>query len=210
MSRPPIEILTGTAKSSIILLHGLGANGDDMAPLAHALQLSDVRFVLPHAPIRPVSVNNGYRMPAWYDIRQADICADQDEAGFKESRTTVAGLIEHETTRGIAPQRIVLAGFSQGGAVALYTGLTLGIPLAGIAGLSTYLPALVKTAETPPVWLAHGTDDDVIPLVANQRSFGAFPASDLTTHLYPMRHEICQEEITDLRNWLLLRLASTG
>lgn len=209
MSRSPIEILAGTAKSSIILLHGLGADGDDLAPLAHALKLCDVRFILPHAPHRHVTINNGYRMPAWYDIRQADICSDQDEDGFKESRATVAGLIERETARGIAASRIVLAGFSQGGAVALYSGLTLGIPLAGIAGLSAYLPLLTKTVEIPPVWIAHGTDDDVIPLAANQRSFSGFPANDLTTHIYRMRHEICPAEIADLRAWLSLRLPPT-
>ncbi len=206
MIRPPIEILSGTAKSSLILLHGLGANGADLAPLAQALKLNDVRFILPHAPTRPVTVNNGYRMPAWYDIRQADICADQDERGFTESRQVIADLIEQEKARGIAPERIVLAGFSQGGAVALYSGLTLGLPLAGIAGLSTYLPLLTKTAEIPPLWIAHGIDDEVIPLATHQRSFAGFPDLLLTTRLYPMRHEICAEEIAELRSWLSLRL----
>ncbi|HET9113209.1 MAG TPA: alpha/beta fold hydrolase [Burkholderiales bacterium] len=206
MNIAPIEILSGTATSSVILLHGLGASGDDLEPVAHALKLRDVRFILPHAPIRPVTVNNGYRMPAWYDIRQTDICTDPDETGLQESRATVAALIEQEAARGIAPERIVLAGFSQGGAVALYSGLTLDIPLAGIAGLSAYLPMPTESGQTAPVWIGHGKDDEIIPLAASLRSFSGFPADRLTTHVYRMGHEICAEEIADLRNWLSLRL----
>lgn len=206
MLKAPLEILVGTARSSIIFLHGLGADGADIAPVAEALQLRDVRFILPHAPSRPVTINNGYVMPAWYDIRQPDIRSDQDEAGFRESRATVADLIQQEIARNIPSTRIVLAGFSQGGAVALYSGLTLGIPLAGIAGLSTYLPQLTMGENIPPVWIAHGTEDNVVPLAANQASFSGFPTNNLSTQLYPMGHEISLDEIADLRNWLVARL----
>ena len=210
MHKPPIELLNGTAHSSIIFLHGLGADGTDLLPVAQTLNLSGVRFILPHATSRAVTINGGYVMPAWYDIRQAEITVDQDDAGFTQARTVVADLIQHEITRGIAANHIVLAGFSQGGAVALYSGLTLGITLAGIAGLSTYLPQLTLTDNTPPIWIAHGTHDEVIPLATSRASFSCLATDKTSMHLYPMGHEISLDEIVDLRAWLLTRLPSVA
>ena len=208
MSKLPVELLTGTANASIILLHGLGADGYDLAPIAKALNLPDVRFILPHAASRPVTVNGGYVMPAWYDIRQPDISQEQDEAGFLASRAVVADLIQHEIARGIGSERIVLAGFSQGGAVALYSGLTLGLPLAGIAALSTYLPQLpAATPEIPKIWAAHGIHDDIIPLNLSQASYARLPKTQLEMYTYPMAHEISLNEIADLRAWLVVQLA---
>lgn len=202
MHNAPIELLAGTARRSVILLHGLGTNGEDMAPVARALNLRDVRFILPHAPERPVTINNGFVMPAWYDIRTADIRLVQDEAGFSQSRAAIETLIRQELARGIPGERIVLAGFSQGGAVAFYSGLTLGIPLAGIAGLSTYLPQLSPIGDIPPIWLGHGTTDTTIPLTSQQASFSEFPGGRISSHVYPIGHEISQDEISDLRRWL--------
>ena len=210
MIKAPIELLSGTAQSSIIFLHGLGADGTDLLPVAQALQLTGVRFILPHAPSRAVTINHGYVMPAWYDIRSAEITVDQDDAGFTQARTVVADLIQHEITRGIPANRIVLAGFSQGGAVALYSGLTLGITLAGIAGLSTYLPRLTPTTNIPPLWIAHGVHDEVIPLMTSQSSFNRLPTALAHSHLYPIGHEISLDEIADLRTWLLTRLPSAA
>ena len=210
MHKPAIELLNGTAHSSIIFLHGLGADGTDLLPVAQTLNLSGVRFILPHATSRAVTINGGYVMPAWYDIRQADITLDQDDAGFTQARTVVADLIQHEITRGIPGTHIILAGFSQGGAVALYSGLTLGITLAGIVGLSTYLPRLTPAVSIPPIWIAHGVHDEVIPLATSQASFNRLATDKANTHLYPMGHEISLDEIADLRAWLLTRLPSTA
>lgn len=203
MAKPPLELLTGTANASIIMLHGLGADGFDLAPVAQALNLPGVRFILPHAEPRPVTINGGYVMPAWYDIYQPDLNRDQDDAGFAQAREIVADLIRRETARGISSERIILAGFSQGGAVALYSGLTLGLPLAGIAALSAYLPRLPSAVdESLPVWAAHGTRDDIIPLSMSQSSYARLAESQLEMHIYPMAHEISMNEIADLRAWL--------
>ncbi len=203
MPKPPVELLAGTANASIILLHGLGADGFDLAPVAQALDLPDVRFILPHAEPRPVTINGGYVMPAWYDIYQPDLSRGQDDAGFAQAREIVANLIRHEVARGISSTRIILAGFSQGGAVALYSGLTLGLPLAGIAALSAYLPQLPTAVDpTLPIWAAHGTRDEIIPLSMSQASYARLAESQLEMHLYPMAHEISMNEIADLRVWL--------
>lgn len=207
MAKPPVELLTGMASASIILLHGLGADGFDLAPVAEALNLPNVRFILPHAESRAVTINGGYVMPAWYDIRQPDISQQQDEAGFMQSRTLVADLIQQEIARGISSERIVLAGFSQGGAVALYSGLTLGLPLAGIVALSTYLPQLPAAIPAiPKIWAAHGMHDEIIPLSLSQSSYARLTESQLEMHIYPMAHEISTKEIADLRAWLVTQL----
>ena len=225
MNRPydsPIEICnsthaSGKAKASVIWLHGLGADGNDFVPVVEMLNLPDVRFILPHAPYRKVTVNNGYEMRAWYDIiefggKSAQEINKQDEAGIRESQTYVDVLIKQEISRGIAANKIVLAGFSQGGAIALHTALRQQQALAGVLALSTYLPlqpllAAEKTAanQHTPIFMAHGSHDEVISLAVCQRSIDALQAQNyaIEWHEYPMAHSVCMEEIDDIRTFLL-------
>lgn len=213
-----IEIATGDApEASIIWLHGLGADGNDFAPIAPQLGLPcDVRFVFPHAPIRAVTINNGARMRAWYDVLSLARTDIEDEAGIRESAAAVAALIDAERDRGIASERIFLAGFSQGGAIALHQGLRHPEPLAGILALSTYLPLSwtlddEKHAanQNTPIFMAHGSVDNVLPeklgLVSReallQRGYGVEWQS------YPMPHSVCPEEIADISRWLRTRLS---
>ncbi len=208
MPKAPLIVQDGTACASVILLHGLGADGYDLAPVVDMLALPNVRFILPHAASQPVTINGGYVMPAWYDISSADITQQQDNAGFERSRHIVEDLINAEIKRGIAPERIVLAGFSQGGAVALYSGLSSAHPLAGIAALSSYLPKPATRIQHPPaIWIAHGKHDDIIPLPICEASWLAAPSLTPERHIYPMAHEISMAEIADLRTWLRARLA---
>jgi phospholipase/carboxylesterase len=212
-----VEVETGPgADRSIIWLHGLGADGHDFEALVPELALPlAVRFVFPHAPVRPVTINAGMRMRAWYDLVSLERGAHEDEAGIRASAAAVDELIERERNRGIAPQHIVLAGFSQGGAIALHVGLRAPDALAGIVALSTYLPLArsvvaersAASARTP-IWMAHGDADQVIALanattsrdVLKQLGFA------LTWHTYPMGHGVCAEEVSDLRAWLADRL----
>ncbi len=199
------------ATASVIFLHGLGADGNDLAPLAAELDLAGVRFVFPHAPVRPVTINGGYRMRAWYDIVSRDILQGEDDAGIRASEQQVCALIQHEHAQGVAAGRIVLAGFSQGGAVALHTGLRYPQRLAGILALSAYLPlvASVKAesaranAETP-IMMAHGTEDDVVPYAAGEKSqrLLAGLGHPVIWRSYPMPHTLCAAEIADAAIWL--------
>ncbi|MFA5172645.1 MAG: carboxylesterase [Sulfuriferula sp.] len=208
MAKQPLVVLNGSAYASVILLHGLGADGHDLAPVVDMLAIPNVRFILPHAEARAVTINGGYVMPAWYDIASADITQRQDDAGFEQSRLMIDGLIAEEVNLGIPPERIVLAGFSQGGAIALYSGLSSTQPLAGIAALSSYLPNLPANRQNPtPIWMAHGKHDDVIPLPVADASWSAAPQYTPERHIYSMGHEISMAEIADLRAWLLVRLA---
>jgi len=216
-----IERQTGdNPAASIIVLHGLGADGNDFVPIAQELDLSaagPVRFVFPHAPTRPVTINGGYVMRAWYDILGVDFTRrGEDEAGLRASQAEVEALIARERARGIPAWRIVLAGFSQGCAMALLTGLRHGEKLAGIVGLSGYLPLAANTAAersaanaTTPVFLAHGRQDPVVPLAAGIASRDMLTAlgHPVEWHDYPMPHSVCMEEITDLNRWLLGVLA---
>lgn len=208
-----LEICTGPGPdASIIWLHGLGADGYDFAPVVEALQpMPHVRFVLPHAPSRPVTINAGYVMPAWYDIFGADLADKQDEAGIRASQAWIEDLIAQEKERGIAPRRIALAGFSQGGAIALHTGLRHMEELAGIIALSTYLPLHEKLAEecspanlTTPIFMAHGTFDDIIPLGTGlaSRQFLHTRGYQVDWHEYPMPHSVCNAEIMDIRDFI--------
>jgi phospholipase/carboxylesterase len=212
---PPIEIETAPQPTaSVIWLHGLGADGRDFVPIVPELRLpSDlaVRFVFPHAPHRPVTINRGYVMRAWYDIAETEFGRREDEAGIRESEQAVRALIQRETERGIASERIVLAGFSQGGAVVLHTGLRLPQRLAGILALSTYLPLAdtLKAEAHPanadvPIFMAHGTDDPVIPLALGESSADLLTrrGANLEWRTYEMEHSVCLDEIQAIAGWL--------
>jgi phospholipase/carboxylesterase len=209
-----------SARAAIIILHGLGADGNDFVPVAHELDLAavgPVRYVFPHAPTRPVTINGGYVMRAWYDILGLDARElREDERGLRESQALVEGLIAREKERGIAAARIVLAGFSQGCAMTLMTGLRHPERLAGLVGLSGYLPLAAKTdAERhvanrdTPIFLAHGSGDPVIPIARARQSRDALVAMGhaVEWHEYPMPHSVCEAEIADLNRWLLRVLA---
>jgi phospholipase/carboxylesterase len=220
MSLETIEIETGNGpRATVLLLHGLGADGRDFVPIAQELDLSGVgpvRFVFPNAPEMPVTINGGYVMPAWYDILGLDLAAREDERGLRASQAAIEALLEREKARGVPASRIVLAGFSQGCAVALMTGLRHAERLAGIVGLSGYLPlAALTSAERhganagTPVFLAHGRQDDVVPILGAMASRAALQALGhaVEWHDYPMGHSVCGEEIADLNHWLLRVLA---
>lgn len=207
--------------ASIIVLHGLGADGNDFVPIAQELDLSavgDVRFVFPHAPIRPVTINGGYRMRAWYDILGTELTRREDEAGLRQSQADVQALLEREAARGIPPARTVLMGFSQGCAMALLAGLRAPQRLAGLVGLSGYLPLASHTPSERsaanldvPIFLAHGDDDPVVPLARGSASRDALVALGYPVEWneYPMEHSVCAEEIEDLNAWLLRVLAKS-
>jgi phospholipase/carboxylesterase len=221
MARLPeaIEIETGARpEAAVIWLHGLGADGHDFEPIVPQLGLgraSSVRFVFPHAPVRAVTINNGMRMRAWYDILRLG-GGPEDEAGIRASQVLLEALLERETARGVRAARIVLAGFSQGGAIALQTGLRHGEPLAGILALSTYLP-LAATLERErsaanqevPVFMAHGRHDDLIPISRARLSREVLERLGYRVEWrdYPMPHAVCAEEIGDIGAWLRARLA---
>ena len=206
-------------RATVIVLHGLGADGDDFVPVASELKLQavgPVRFVFPHAPVMPVTINNGYRMRAWYDILGTELDRREDEAGLRRSMAAVGQLLEREKARGIPPGRTVLAGFSQGCAMALLTGLRHRERLAGIAGLSGYLP-LAATTEAErsdanrltPIFMAHGTWDNIVAVERGRQSCEALRAlgHHVQWHEYPMAHSVCKEEVGDLQDWLLQVLA---
>ena len=209
----------GTPRACIIWLHGLGADGHDFEPLIPQLGVVEplgVRVVLPHASHRPVTINGGMVMPAWYDIAAADFLQNQDDAGIRASEQQLQALIRREIDAGIPAAQILLAGFSQGGAIALHTSLRHAQPLAGILALSTYLPlAASLTAEAAaancgvPVFMAHGEQDPVVPLSLAMQSRDILQQQgySVSWHSYPMPHAVCPEEVRDIRDWLLQRLA---
>ena len=216
MTLPTIEIETApNPRATVLLMHGLGADGNDFVPIARELDLSrvgPVRFVFPNAPVMPVTINGGYQMPAWYDILGADLTAREDDKGLRASQTAIEALLAREAARGIPASRTVLAGFSQGCAVALMTGLRHAHGLAGIVGLSGYLPLAATTATErnpanagTPIFLAHGRHDDVVPVHSAMVSRDALRALGygVAWHDYPMAHSVCMEEIADLNEWLL-------
>jgi phospholipase/carboxylesterase len=211
-----LEIETGdTPRASVIVLHGLGADGNDFVPIVQELELAaagPLRFVFPHAPMRPVTINAGYVMRAWYDILGNDLQRQEDEAGLRASQAEIEALIERERQRGIDASRIVLMGFSQGCAVSLLTGLRYRERLAGIVGLSGYLPLAASTAAERsaanadvPIFLAHGRLDPIVTFARGAASRDALRAlgHDVEWHEYPMEHSVCLEEIADLNRWLL-------
>ncbi len=200
--------------AAVIWLHGLGADGHDFAGLVPELDLSNcppIRFVFPHAPSMPVTVNGGYVMPAWYDILGPDLVSQQDAAGIQSSERAIVALIAQEVARGIPAERIVLAGFSQGCAMALHTGLRLPQRLAGIMALSGYLPLADRfTAERhsanaqTPVFMAHGTQDPVVVIARGEASRDALAAlgQPVEWHSYPMPHSLHPREISDISAFL--------
>jgi phospholipase/carboxylesterase len=206
-----------TADAAVIWLHGLGADGHDFVPIVPELRLPPdlaARFVFPHAPVRPVTINGGMEMRAWYDITPD--MRRQDDAGIRASEKIVQGFLSREIAAGIPADRIVLAGFSQGGAITLHTGLRQPQALAGLLALSTYLPlpeafareALPARSDTP-ILMCHGQHDGMLPLqlgawsrdVLQERGY------DVTWREYPMQHQVCEEEIADISAWLQQRLA---
>jgi phospholipase/carboxylesterase len=216
---PAIEIETRpTPAAAVIWMHGLGADGSDFVPIVGELGLRDlsVRFIFPHAALQPVTMNGGYVMRAWYDIGYQDLSLKEDEKGVRESQQAIERLIAREAERGIATRRIVLAGFSQGGAIALQTGLRHGERLGGVMALSSYLP-LPETLEAEasatnrdtPVFMAHGIEDPIVPL-----KLAAASCSRLLTmgykvewHEYDMPHSVCAEEVEKIGEWLRRVLA---
>lgn len=216
-----IEHETGPAPTwSVIWLHGLGADSNDFVPLVPELvrpHWPALRFVFPNAPVRPVTINNGVRMRAWYDIVDFDLANRADEAGVLESVAQVDALIEREAARGVPASRVILAGFSQGGAVTLAVGLRRRAPLGGLICLSTYLPAirtadaaLAAGAQEQPVFMAHGRQDPVVPMGAGEQSAAWLRQAgfDVAWHVYPMPHSVCAEEIVAIGDWLDQRFAA--
>ena len=216
-----IEAETGdNPTATIIILHGLGADGNDFVPIAEELELDDVgpvRFIFPHAPVMPVTINNGYRMRAWYDIVGFDADSAQDEAGLRRSAALVEAILAREKERGVPANRTVLAGFSQGCAMALLTGLRHPERLAGIAGLSGYLPLADKTRaeRTPanadvPIFLAHGTHDEVVALERAEASRDALLALGYPVewHEYLIGHGVHPMEVDELADWLVRVLSA--
>ncbi len=199
---------------TVLWLHGLGADGHDFAPIVPELVRREwpaLRFVFPHAPQRAVTINGGMRMRAWYDIVDFDLANRADETGVAESVAHTEALIAREHERGVPASRIVLAGFSQGGAIALATGLRRSEPLAGLVGLSTYLPTANKAAEflaegatSQPLFMGHGTQDPVVPYAAGEYTASLLKMLGFAVdwHSYPMAHQVCAEEIDDLGGWL--------
>jgi phospholipase/carboxylesterase len=211
----------GPAVASVVLLHGLGADGTDFVPIVDELHAPDalpVRFVFPHAPLRPVTVNAGYVMRAWYDIRSFTPEGRADEAGLAQSVERVNGYLRHEIERGVAASRIVLAGFSQGGAVALAAGLRFPERLAGILAMSAYLPfprtlaaeRSIANAEIP-ILMCHGRLDPVVQVTLGQeaRDVLAGLGYPVEWHEYPMQHEVCGAEIAEVGRWLGERFRRT-
>jgi phospholipase/carboxylesterase len=215
-----VERETGAAPTaSIIWLHGLGADGHDFEPIIPELRLPanlPIRFVFPHAPVRPVTLNGGMPMRAWFDIVKIGLKQPRDSAGVQASRAEVEALIAREKERGIPAARIVLAGFSQGGSVALYTGLQHAEKLAGIMALSTYLPIdesigfeLAAANAHTPIFYGHGTQDPIVPIQLGEHTRNALVkrGCPVTWHSYPMPHSLCGEELLHIRAWILSVLA---
>jgi len=218
MQAQPLEkVIAETGKkpdASIIWLHGLGADGHDFELIVPELGLPNdlaVRFIFPHAPAIPVTINNGYIMPAWYDFKQTDLGIEHDEKGIARSAKQIQLLIEQQEMHGIAPDRIILAGFSQGGAMAIHCGLRQSKPMAGIMVLSSYLlmpdhmeDEVKPAACSTPIFMAHGVNDPVVPYAAGKASCRKLETAGchIEWHSYPMEHHVCPQEIKDIGLWI--------
>jgi len=204
-------------KATVIWLHGLGDSGEGFAPIVPEINLPSelgVKFIFPHAPVQPVTINGGMAMRSWYDIKSLDLDKRADEQGVQQSAATVKQIIDAEIANGIEPSNIILAGFSQGGVVSLYLGPRLPYQLAGIMALSTYMcePAkltLEKQQANLNVFMAHGSFDDVVPTTAGESAYKTLIelGYDASWQVYPMAHQVCLEEIKALRAWLISRLS---
>ena len=213
-----LEPADGPADATVLWLHGLGADGYDFVPMVPELRLPEaarIRFVFPHAAVRPVTINNGYPMRAWYDIRELTPAGRDDEAGFAEARQRVESWIARENVAGISAARVVLAGFSQGGAVALHAGLRHGARLAGIIALSTYLPLRARLAaevavanRETPVLMCHGSEDAVVLPEFGEASRNVLLEQKIPVewHMYAMGHNLCAPEVRDVAVWLKTHL----
>ena len=212
---PHIELNTGAEPGgTVIWLHGLGADGWDFVPVVRELPLPEameLRFIFPHAPERPVTINNGFVMRAWYDIKMNDIARLPDEEGIRQSQAQVGEIVAREAARGVPSDRIVLAGFSQGGAIALQAGLRMKQKLAGIIALSTYLPleesldAEAGAINKPtPIFMGHGIEDPIVPLRLAELSKSQLERRgyDVTWHTWPMPHAVCAEELEQVAAFL--------
>ncbi len=216
-----IELETGAQpRHSVIWLHGLGADGRDFEPIVPELcprHWPSLRFIFPNAPVRPITVNGGMRMRGWYDIGGIDIASKQDAVGVRASIESINALIAREGERGIPPGRILLAGFSQGGAITLAAGLRQHVPLLGLIALSTYLPLnttfpdeAALESRSVPIFMAHGRFDPVVPeaLGVMSREWIQALGNPIEWHSYPMPHSVCAEEIRDISQWIESRLAA--
>lgn len=208
-----VEVVSGENPcGSVIWLHGLGADGHDFEPIVPELQLPDslpLRFIFPHAPVRPVTINNGMAMRAWYDVISFDAEGRADANGVRDSSAQLGALIENEIERGIAAEKIVIAGFSQGGAVAIQTALHSPHNIAGLMALSAYLPLAIDeravTADSSlPIFMAHGRQDPVLQLAWGKAAADRMTELGLTVgwHEYSMAHAVCMQEISDIGRWL--------
>ncbi len=215
MSNQPIEIeTTEEPTAAVIWLHGLGADGNDFVPIVPELNLPNdlgIRFIFPNAPHQPVSCNDGYVMRSWYDIYSLNDFDREDKIGLTQSQQTVEALIQNEINRGIKPDRIILMGFSQGGAVVLHTGLRYSQRLAGIGALSTYLPFRADAAKEKhqantdvPIFMAHGLRDPVVRYEYGENSSKLLQQLGYSVDWfsYPIEHNVCAEEINDISTWI--------
>ena len=203
-----------TPDSAIIWLHGLGADGNDFVPIVEELDLPDnlaIRFIFPHAPVRPITVNQGGLMPGWYDVISQDVASTEDEAGIRETTDAILQLCMEQEALGIASHRIIIAGFSQGGAIALHCGLRYPNPLAGIMALSTYLPLqnslqdeASEANKATDIFMAHGLHDNVISAQFGKQSYRFIRDAGYSIHYhgYDMEHSVCMEEITEIGDWI--------
>lgn len=196
--------------ASVIWLHGLGADGHDFVDLVPQLNLPDVRFVFPHAPVRPITLNNGFPMRAWYDIHGLNFGAREDETGVRESAKLVDQLIQQERDKGMPAEKIFLAGFSQGGAMALYCGLRYPKKLAGVLALSCYLPAaknlvneISDANKNIPIFMAHGIQDEIVNIKLAEYSRDCLQQLNyqIDFRIYPMAHSLCVDEVRDIAKW---------
>lgn len=215
---PHITLERGKApRHSTIWLHGLGADGEDFVPIAEEIKLPvSMRYIFPHAPKQPVTINGGFVMRAWYDIAANDIAAQQDAAGIRASQAAIELLIAQEVARGVPAENIFLAGFSQGGAIVLHTGLRHAARLGGIIALSTYLPLadtltqeISLSAKNTPLFFGHGRSDPVVPYALGKQSADKLQqlGHQVDWHEYAMPHSVCMEEVADIQRWLALRVS---